>query len=170
MIDLSKYAQTQDTETVKAGLAGIVSLWIYFTEQTAVLWFVAVLVALLDYISGVISALVRREFDSRVGWKGAIRKLGILLLPLFAILVDYVSVIIGELINLKFANHGILFVITCVWIIGNDGGSFLTNLALAGVPVPKFLIDRMAEFQRKELRGEALKTQIKEEQVNVHNN
>lgn len=158
----SLYKSGQETvvneaTTLKAGLTGIVSLWIYITEQTAVLWFIAILVALFDYLSGVISAWINGEFDSKFGWHGAIRKLGILMLPLFAILMDYVSIILGELINVKFANHGILFIITCVWIIGNDGGSFLANLARAGVPIPAFLVDRMADFQRKELRGEALK-------------
>lgn len=134
----------------------------YIYSQINAFYLIATVVTFMDFFSGITAAWVRSEFDSRYGMQGMLRSLGILTLPFFAILVDYTAIILGNVVNLAISTNGLLYVLTCSWIVGINGCSFLANLKRMGIPIPQFLVLRMAELHRKELKGLELKKGVED--------
>lgn len=99
----------------------------------------AFLLALLmaaDYVSGVVAAAMKKSpktahgrLSSEAGWKGLLRKALILVVVCFSYLLD---LLVNE-------GNSMFFTATVWFYIGNEGLSFLENLTLCGVPVPKKL-------------------------------
>lgn len=85
-----------------------------------------VVLASLDYVSGVIAAWHRRELDSRVGARGIARKVGMFVVVAVANIIDQAGVV-GEPILRTAATW---------WYIGNEALSIVENLGEVGVPIP----------------------------------
>ena len=92
----------------------------------------------LDYISGVIKAYVAKELSSKIGVKGIIKKVAVLLIVMLAVLVDRVT---GE--------TGAIRTLVIYYFVANEGLSVLENLAKAGVPVPQ-TIKKALKVMKKE--------------------
>ena len=94
-----------------------------------------VLIALLicvvvDYITGVIVAIQRRELNSAVGFSGLAKKALILILVMLANVVD---VFITK-------TPGVVRTAVCFFYIANEGISIFENCGKLGVPIPKTLV------------------------------
>ena len=88
---------------------------------------VCLLIAIvLDYISGIIKAYVAKELSSKIGLKGILKKVGILLIVMLSVLVDRVT---GE--------TGAVRTLVIYYFVANEGLSILENLGQAGVPIPE---------------------------------
>lgn len=81
---------------------------------------------ILDYISGIIKAYVNKDLSSKIGFKGLLKKVGVLLIVMLAVLVDRIT---GE--------TGAIRTLVIYYFVANEGLSILENLALAGVPIPE---------------------------------
>lgn len=81
---------------------------------------------ILDYISGIIKAYVNKDLSSKLGFKGLLKKVGVLLIVMLAVLVDKIT---GE--------TGAIRTLVIYYFVANEGLSILENLALAGVPIPE---------------------------------
>lgn len=99
-----------------------------------------VVLASLDYVSGVIAAWNRRELDSRVGSRGIARKVGMFVVVAVANIIDQTGVV-GE---------PILRTVTTWWYIGNEALSIIENLADIGVPIPERLLSALASLRGEE--------------------
>lgn len=94
-----------------------------------------VVMAVADYATGLVAAGINGRLDSRVGWKGILKKLLIFVAVAVAATVDMATGLKGH--PLRAA--------ACLFYIGNEGISIVENLGCAGVPIPA----RMAAlFQR----------------------
>lgn len=80
----------------------------------------------IDYVTGIVKALILKELSSEVGFKGLAKKVLILLLVAAANIVD-------RLTNAD----GLIRSMMCLFFIANEGLSILENCALMGVPFPK---------------------------------
>lgn len=85
-----------------------------------------VAMAVADYVTGLIAAGINGSLDSRVGWKGILKKLLIFVAVAVAATVDMATGLEGH--PLRAA--------TCLFYIGNEGISIVENLGRAGVPIP----------------------------------
>lgn len=92
----------------------------------------------LDYVSGVLKAFVAKELSSKIGVKGIIKKVAVLLIVMLAVLVDRVT---GE--------TGAIRTLVIYYFVANEGLSVLENLAKAGVPVPQ-TIKKALKVMKKE--------------------
>lgn len=81
---------------------------------------------ILDYISGIIKAYVNKDLSSKIGFKGLLKKVGVLVIVMLAVLVDRIT---GE--------TGAIRSLVIYYFVANEGLSILENLALAGVPIPE---------------------------------
>lgn len=99
-----------------------------------------VVLASLDYVSGVVAAWHRRELDSRVGARGIARKVGMFVVVSVANIIDQTGVV-GE---------PILRTVTTWWYIGNEALSIIENLADIGVPIPERLLSALASLRGEE--------------------
>ena len=82
----------------------------------------------LDYVSGIIKAYVTKTLSSKIGLRGILKKVGVLLVVMLAVLIDRVS---GE--------TGAIRTLVIYYFVANEGLSIIENLAEADVPIPKSL-------------------------------
>lgn len=80
----------------------------------------------LDYISGIIRAFIKKDLSSRIGFKGIVKKVSILLIVMLAVLIDRVT---GE--------TGAIRTLVIYYFVANEGLSVVENLGQAGVPIPQ---------------------------------
>ena len=93
----------------------------------------------LDYITGVMCAIVEKKLSSEVGFKGICRKVLIFLLVGVANLLDVY--VLGEAAVLRTA---VIF-----FYLSNEGVSMLENAGRLGLPIPQKLKDVLAQLHHK---------------------
>ena len=79
----------------------------------------------IDIVTGIFKAIVTRQLNSKIGYKGFIRKAGIMLVIIIANLLDLLT---GA--EFLFRSMAILF------YIGLESLSIVENLGHIGVPLP----------------------------------
>ena len=101
--------------------------------------FIQVLVAVvvIDYITGVAKAAIKKELDSAVGFIGLLKKIAIFLIVALAVLID--KAIPGI--------NGAARSATIMFYIANEGISILENIGLMGVPLPAGLQKWLAKLK-----------------------
>ena len=82
----------------------------------------------IDYISGLIKAYECKVLSSKIGFRGILKKVGVLLVVMLAVLIDRVT---GE--------TGAIRTLVIYYFVANEGLSIVENLAEAGIPIPKSL-------------------------------
>lgn len=82
----------------------------------------------IDYISGIIKAYETKTLSSAIGFHGILKKVGILLIVMLAVLVDRITI-----------DNGGVRTLVIYYFVANEGLSILENLAQAGLPIPKSL-------------------------------
>lgn len=100
----------------------------------------------LDYLSGVAAAWVRRDLSSHVGARGIAKKVGILAL-----------VGVGHLLDQVLGLGAPVMRTAVIWFyIANEGLSIIENLSDLGIPVPESVrgaLARMRNESGKEAAG-----------------
>lgn len=99
-----------------------------------------VVLASLDYVSGVIAAWHRRELDSRVGARGIARKVGMFLVVAVCNIIDQTGAL-GE---------PVLRTVATWWYLGNEALSIVENLADIGVPIPERILSALVSLKGEE--------------------
>ena len=94
----------------------------------------------LDYITGVMCAVVDRKLSSATGFRGIFKKVCILLLVGLANIAD--MYIVGDGSALRGA-------VVCFYL-SNEGLSLLENTAHIGLPVPEPLKNALAQLHNRE--------------------
>ena len=117
--------------------------WLFGTWDTALIVLVSFMA--LDYLTGVLRAIVNKEVSSDTGLKGIARKTVILIVLIVAVLLD------------RLLNTGtwVFRTLICYFYIANEGISLLENCAGLGLPIPDKLKDALVQLkdgEKKELR------------------
>lgn len=94
---------------------------------------------LLDYVTGFLAAWVGRRLDSRAGFAGLARKLAVL-----------ATLILANQIDLVVGRGPVLYMVTAIILIANEGISITENLVELGVPVPRQVRDVLRQMQQQE--------------------
>lgn len=79
----------------------------------------------IDYVSGIMKAFVMRELSSKIGLRGILKKVGVLMVVMLAVIVDRVT---GE--------TGMIRSLVIYYFVANEGLSIIENLGQTGVPIP----------------------------------
>jgi toxin secretion/phage lysis holin len=115
--------------------AGIVSGLTYLFGGMDMIFCVLIWLITIDYITGVINAIVQGKLNSEVGAKGIAKKVGMLAV-----------VAISNLIS-QYAGMDIrTFVIG--YYIANESISILENAGKMGAPIPKRLMDILEQLKK----------------------
>ena len=125
---------------VKSILAAVCAVFGFVFGDLNGLMIALVALIILDYISGVIAAVVEKKLSSEVGAKGIAKKIFMLLIVAVANIVD---------INVIGEGH-VLKSVTVVFYIANECISLIENAGRLGVPVPKKLPDVLEQLKSKE--------------------
>lgn len=119
--------------------------WLFGTWDTALMVLICFMV--LDYLTGLLRAIVNKEVSSDTGLKGITRK-GVI----FVVLI--VAVLLDRLLN---TGAWVFRTVVCYFYIANEGISLLENCAGLGLPIPDAIKDalvQLKEGEKKEIRGE----------------
>jgi len=98
----------------------------------------------LDYVTGVLAAFTGKRLDSKIGFKGIVKKVAMLALVLVAHQLDQLT-----------GTNGIARLAVIYFLVANDGLSILENLSECGVGVPEFLKTALGSLKEKGNKGEA---------------
>lgn len=115
--------------------------------------FIKVLIAfsVIDYVTGVSAAYVRRELSSAIGFKGIAKKVMIFCFVGIAHVVD--KHMLGDTATLRTA--------VALFYIGNEGISIVENAKAMGVPIPEVVYEKLhgltkeGTTQKKKAKREA---------------
>lgn len=121
--------------SILAGIGtGLVYLWGGFDVAMQCL-----LIAIaLDYVSGIIKAFVLKQLSSTVGFKGILKKVGILVVVALAVLIDRVT---GE--------SGAIRTLVIYYFVANEGLSIIENAGKAGLPIPHSIKEALQALKRQ---------------------
>ena len=110
-------------------------IWGDFTPLLAAL----IVCMVLDYISGVACAIVRKDVSSEVGFKGIVKKILILML------VGVAHVLDAYVLN----STPVLQSAVTMFFIANEGISLVENAAGLGIPIPKKMLEVLKQLKLK---------------------
>src|SRR5699024_5088374 len=99
----------------------------YFLGGCVGLLYALIAFVVIDYITGVMCAIINRELSSAVGFKGIFRKVLIFLLVGIANIIDVQVIGTGAVLR-----TAVIF-----FYISNEGVSLLENAGYLGLPIPE---------------------------------
>ncbi len=138
------------SNAIKWALAGFSALIGFLFGEWNGLMLALVALIILDYISGIIVAIITKKLSSKIGAKGIAKKILIMLIVMIANIID-VNVI---------GSSGILKTATIIFYIANEGISLLENGAKLGIPLPKKLIDILVQLKETNKDSEGQKADL----------
>jgi toxin secretion/phage lysis holin len=126
---------------IQVGLATIGGFLGWYLGGVDGLIYALIAFVAVDYLTGVMRAIVEKQLSSRVGARGIFKKILIFLL-----------VGVGHLADsyLLCGNGAALRTAVIFFYLSNEGISFLENAAAIGLPVPQQLKDTLAQLHGRE--------------------
>ena len=115
----------------------------YFLGGCDGLLYALIAFVMIDYITGVMCAIINRELSSAVGFKGIFRKVLIFLLVGIANIIDVQVIGTGAVLR-----TAVIF-----FYISNEGVSLLENAGHLGLPIPekiKTVLEQLHDRAEKE--------------------
>lgn len=96
-----------------------------------------VIFVIIDYLTGVMVAILEKKLSSEIGYKGIFKKVLI-----------FVMVGIGNLVDSKIiGNGGAIRTAVIFFYLSNEGISILENAGKIGLPIPKKLRDVLEQLK-----------------------
>lgn len=96
------------------------------------------IVIVIDYLTGIASAIYNKELSSKVGFKGVIKKFCYLLVVALSVVIDN---LLGQ--------SGLIRSLVIYFFVANDGLSIIENMAEMNVKLPQKLIDTLEQIKKK---------------------
>lgn len=119
-----------------AGIGGVLG-W-FFGGLDGFMWALIVFV-LVDYLTGVTAAAVKRELSSEIGAKGIAKKV-----------FEFLLVGVANVLDRQILKNGAaLRTLVIFFYVANEGLSILENCTKIGLPVPKFLKKLLKQLKDK---------------------
>lgn len=112
-------------EFICAAIAGLGTFLTFIFGDWDVALQCLVIAIAIDYISGIIKAFINKDLSSKIGLKGLLKKVGVLLIVALATLIDRIT---GE--------SGAVRTLVIYYFVANEGLSVVENLGEAGLPIP----------------------------------
>ena len=95
----------------------------------------------IDYITGLMAAIVERKVSSEIGFRGIFKKVLIFLLVAVGNIIDNNLIGTGSAVRTA----------TIFFYISNEGISIIENVIRIGLPVPEKLKNVLEQLQHKEV-------------------
>ena len=132
---------------LKGAFAALGAFAGYFFGKFDGFFYAIITFVVLDYITGVLCAIAKKELSSEIGYKGIIKKIFIFVLIGIANIIDV----------LIFKEGGVLRTTVIFFYIANEGISILENAAVLGLPIPVKLAAVLQQLKNKSESAAAVK-------------
>lgn len=96
------------------------------------------IVIVIDYLTGIASAIYNKELSSKIGLKGILKKFCYLLVVALSVVIDK---LLGQ--------GGLIRTLVIYFFVANDGLSIVENMAEMNIKLPKKLIDALEQIKKK---------------------
>lgn len=116
----------------------ISSCFVFLFENIDINLKYLIIVVILDFISGIFKAFVKKKINSSIGVKGVLKKFSYFI-------VVAISKIIGNILNIG----NLLLKIVIYSLVFNEIVSILENCTEMGIKLPKLLISSLEIFSSK---------------------
>lgn len=117
----------------------LLSLLVYLIGGLDNLIITLLIFMLLDYSTGILKAIYKKELNSKISLKGIIKKIGYIFVVITATLFDYII----NKDEMPIRN------LTLYFFIANEAISILENWAILGLPLPKKLSEVFEQIKNK---------------------
>lgn len=97
-----------------------------------------IVIMMIDYITGVASAIYNKKLSSKIGFKGIIKKFSYLCIVALSVVID----------NL-ISQDGVIRTLVIYFFVANDGLSIIENMAQMDIKLPKKLVDSLEQIKGK---------------------
>jgi toxin secretion/phage lysis holin len=97
-----------------------------------------IVVIIIDYLTGIASAIYNKKLSSKIGFRGIIKKFCYLLVVALSVVIDNLT-----------GQSGIIRTLVIYFFVANDGISIIENMAEMNVKLPKKLIDSLDQIRKK---------------------
>lgn len=126
-------------ECIKAGFSLIGAGLSFFLGGMDGFLYALIVMTAIDYITGVFSAIVRKELSSRIGFKGIFHKI-----------IIFALVGVAHTLDVNLLRHGdILRTAVIFYYVANEGISILENSAEIGLPIPEKLKNTLLQIKEE---------------------
>ena len=96
------------------------------------------IVMVVDYLTGIASAVYNKKLSSKIGFKGTIKKFCYLLVVALSVVIDNLT-----------GQSGLIRTLVIYFFVSNDGLSIIENMAEMDVKLPQKLIDSLEQIKKK---------------------
>ena len=131
-------------KVIKLTLSAIGGLVGYFIGDLDGFLTALIFLMVIDYITGIMVAVIERKLSSRIGAKGIFKKLLMFMMVAIAHVVDK---------DILHTNEA-LRTATIFFYLANEGLSIFENSLKLGLPVPDKLKDIFLQLQEREKKGD----------------
>ena len=120
----------------------IIGTWfVYFIGGWQLLLTILVVFMVIDIVTGLIKALIKRKLNSKIGYKGFLKKASIMLVIILANWLDMLTI----------SDVPVFKTIAIYFYIGMEGLSILENLKQIGVPIPRVISKYIDQLAKEEI-------------------
>ena len=96
------------------------------------------IVMVIDYLTGIASAIYNKNLSSKIGLKGILKKFSYLCVVALSVVIDNLT-----------GQSGLIRTLVIYFFVANDGLSIIENMAEMGVKLPQKLIDSLEQIRKK---------------------
>lgn len=96
------------------------------------------IVMVVDYLTGIASAMYNKELSSKIGFKGILKKFSYLCVVALSVVIDNLT-----------GQSGLIRTLVIYFFVANDGLSIIENMSEIGVKLPQKLIDSLEQIKKK---------------------
>ena len=96
------------------------------------------IVMVVDYLTGIASAIYNKELSSKIGFKGILKKFSYLCVVALSVVIDNLT-----------GQSGLIRTLVIYFFVANDGLSIIENMAEMNIKLPQKLIDALEQIKKK---------------------
>ena len=96
------------------------------------------IVMVVDYLTGIASAIYNKNLSSKIGLKGILKKFSYLCVVALSVVIDNLT-----------GQSGLIRTLVIYFFFANDGLSIIENMAEMNVKLPQKLIDSLEQIKKK---------------------
>ena len=96
------------------------------------------IVIVIDYLTGIASAIYNKNLSSKIGLKGILKKFSYLCVVALSVVIDNLT-----------GQSGLIRTLVIYFFVANDGLSIIENMAEMNVKLPQKLIDALEQIKKK---------------------
>lgn len=122
-------------DSIKLGLTTIGTCLGYLVGGFDTMMITLLSFMVIDYCSGIMCAIVKKDLDSSVGFKGILKKVMILLL-----------VGVSNLLGQSTGIEGLRYIVISFYL-ANEGISIIENASILGLPIPQKIKDVLEQLK-----------------------